>query len=226
MGLMVERGSVDHAGDEPRDRVDDDHRAELTAGEHVVADRDLFVDIALDDALVDALVVATHEHQVRQGGETGRRGLVEHRALRGKKDNVPVAASYRAYRSRQRLRFHHHSRAAAIRCIVDDVMPVAGPRPDVVYRQRHQTRLPRARDDALGEWTLEHLRKEREDVDCEAHPRSSCGVRTIRPARMSISRTTVSIIAWSVSVPCSPTTTSTSVPPARRRSRTLPSGRP
>src|SRR6478736_7122441 len=47
-----------------QDRVEDDHRRELAAGEHVAADRDLLGDEVLEDALVEALVAAAQERQL------------------------------------------------------------------------------------------------------------------------------------------------------------------
>ncbi len=75
---------LDHAtrhGRAPRQlahhRVGDDHRRQLTAGEHVGTDRDRIVGEVLADPVVDSLVATAQERQMRLGGELGGEPVVE-----------------------------------------------------------------------------------------------------------------------------------------------------
>ena len=83
MRLVSERCRLDDVWDEASHRIDHDHRRQLPAGQHEVADGKLLVDVAFDDALVDALVMPAHDDEMRQRRETARGGLIEERALRG-----------------------------------------------------------------------------------------------------------------------------------------------
>ena len=69
--LLGGRGLLDRAGQQPDDRVDDDERRQLAAGQDVVADRQLEVDERADP-LVDALVARADEDEVRSA-RRGRR---------------------------------------------------------------------------------------------------------------------------------------------------------
>src|SRR5882672_8644043 len=107
-------------------------------------------------------------------------------------------------------------------------MAVGRPGADVVDLDVDAAGLLGTRDDALREGPLEHLRKERDDVDPQrlgGHSSPSSGVATIRPSPTSIALMTEAIIGRSSSLP-SASTTSTSAPPARMRFRTRPSARP
>ena len=59
-------GVVERAFLQPADRVDQHRGGQLAAGQHVVADREFLVDLALDEALVDAFVAAAEQDQARQ----------------------------------------------------------------------------------------------------------------------------------------------------------------
>src|SRR5439155_13124624 len=199
----------------------------LSAGQHEVADRELLVDLAFDHALVDALVVPAHDHQMRQLRKALSRGLVEQRALRAHEDDVSYVPLCRADRAGERLGREHHPGAPTVGCVVDHVRAVGRPLANVVDRELDLTRGFGARDDALGEGTLEHPWKERQDVDARGHSRISCGTTTIRRPATSTSRTTDAIAGKrSSSREPSARTTSTSVSPARIISLTVPSDRP
>ncbi len=101
--LVRERRGLDDTRHKAGHRIDHDHRCELAAGQHEVADRQLLVDLALDHALVDALVVPAHDHEMRHVRETPGGGLIEQRALRGHEDDVAAVTLGRADRARERL---------------------------------------------------------------------------------------------------------------------------
>ena len=187
VGLVLERLALDDAGYKPGHRVDHDHRRELSAGEHEVADRELFVNVLLDHPLVDPFIVPAHDHEVRHGGESPRRGVIEERSLRAHERHVAGLAARGADRARQRLRLQDHAGAAPVRRVVDDAVTVGGPLTDVVDDELDLSSRSRPRDDALGEGALEHLREEREDVDPQrAHSATCCGTTTRRPPLRSV----------------------------------------
>ncbi len=62
---------------QPRNRIDHHQRRQFAARQHIVADRPLLVDLALDEALVDPLVAPRHQHQSRPSARLARHGLLE-----------------------------------------------------------------------------------------------------------------------------------------------------
>src|SRR5438477_6565498 len=225
--LVSERCRLDDARDEASHRIDHDHRRQLAPGQDEVADRKLLIDVAFDDTLVDAFVMPADDHEMRHLREAVVGDLIEQRALYGHEDDVPAIRLRRPDGARERLGFQHHPGAAAVGRVVDYVMAVGRPFADVMHRELDLARGPRARDDALCERALEHLREEREYVDPRRHSRTSCGTTTIRPPATSISRTTDAIAGRSSSSrEPSARTMSTSVSPARITSLTVPSDRP
>src|SRR5207302_8810519 len=57
VGLVGEPFRLDHVRDEPRNRVDHDHRGELATGEYEVPYRELLVHLLLHHPFIDAFVV-------------------------------------------------------------------------------------------------------------------------------------------------------------------------
>ncbi len=80
-----------HARQEAHDRIDQHHRGQLAAAEHVIADADrfeaarLFAD-GVDDALVERFVVAGEQDEALALGELFDLALGERLALRGHDD--------------------------------------------------------------------------------------------------------------------------------------------
>ena len=62
-------GVAEDAGEEAGDGVDDDGGGEGAVGEDVVADGKFAVDEVVDDALIDAFIVAAEEDEVGDSGE-------------------------------------------------------------------------------------------------------------------------------------------------------------
>ena len=75
--------AAQHARYQPRHRVDDDQRAQLAPGEHVVSDGDLLVDGQIDRPLIHALVVAAQQQQIAARGQLLGHFLVEGAPARG-----------------------------------------------------------------------------------------------------------------------------------------------
>jgi hypothetical protein len=86
--VVGRRGVAEHARHEPRDRVDHARRAELAAGQHEVAERDLLVDARVEHALIDALVAAAHQHDVIERRQAAHGRLGQRRAAGAEEDAV------------------------------------------------------------------------------------------------------------------------------------------
>ena len=59
--LLSAGGRAHYPGKQPHASIEDDHRAELTAGEHIVADRHRFERPRFEDSLVESLEAAAQE---------------------------------------------------------------------------------------------------------------------------------------------------------------------
>src|SRR5258708_5719393 len=86
----------------------------------------------LDRALVEALVVARDEQDVRERREAARGGLIEEPALRREEHDVTSGPLQLPDRGHQRLRLEDHARAAAVRDVVHRAMAVRRPVAQVV----------------------------------------------------------------------------------------------
>ena len=121
--LLLGRGFVDRARQQPDHRVDDDERRQLAAGEDVVADRQLEVDERADP-LVDALVArAQTRTRCERVGEVAGPLLAEDLAGRVEQDDARLGPAQRVERRGDRLRPQDHPRAAAVRRVVDAPVP-------------------------------------------------------------------------------------------------------
>ena len=90
---MLAGAGGESTGQPPRDRIEQHHRGQLAAGEHVRADRDGIGAEVVDDARVESLE-ARREHRERGLlGELLDERLVELTALRGQREHArgPVA---------------------------------------------------------------------------------------------------------------------------------------
>ena len=180
----VALGVRQHARHHAANTVRDDHRAELTACEHKVADGQLLVHARLDEALIHALIVAADEHElVIVGLELARLRLRERRPLRGEVDHAAARGGYIGIRKRrveaalERLRHHDLTPATAIRIVVDLLLPVFGIVADLVAADVEQTTRLRPAEDALAEHGTHGVGKERENVDAHALTSLRSGAR-------------------------------------------------
>src|SRR5450759_3895120 len=213
-----------HAGQLPHHRVDQHHRRQLPAGEHIVADRYLLVDRAADQSLVHALVAPAQQYCAWSRREFHHFAVIEHPALRRKVYHLALTAGDapfgRTNRLFQRLGQHHHAGPAAIRPVVHRAVVVAGEVARIPQLQTVARRLQRAADDTRFSERREHLRKQRHAIEVD-HQSSSHSTR-IRPWAISTWRTTCSTKGSRRSV--SPSTTRiTGCAPFSKSSVTTPS---
>src|SRR5829696_7807043 len=67
--LLSAGGRAHYPGEQAHASVEDDHRAELPAGEHIVADRHGFERPRLEDALVESLEPAAQQDHASAGSQ-------------------------------------------------------------------------------------------------------------------------------------------------------------
>ncbi len=137
-------------------------------------------DAGIDEALVDALVAATHEHGALAAGELAHHRLVDappggrevHDGERTAHRRRHALGADGRQRPQQRARQQHHAGAAAVGPVVDAPVTVFG---EVAQRpQAHVHRLAAegAPRHALRQVRREELGEERDDV--EAHDGARC----------------------------------------------------
>ena len=197
MAILVSAGIVAQSARlQTCNGIDQDHGSQFTAADHVVAEAD-FVRCQLEaHPFVDPLVAPTDQsdpvllcqfcddalgqrpplraqkdHWQRCGqcgrgvwvpvGERSGRGLHRQRPAGGARQNGFEC-------SHDRFGFHDHSAAAAVGCIIADVVAVGGEVANVVEANRNQCALQCPGDDALPEWADKHCWEEGEEIEVDA----------------------------------------------------------
>jgi hypothetical protein len=117
---------ADDAGHEPRDRLHQDQRRQLTARHDVVADRNLFRRETVDHALVEPLVPAAQDREVGFTRELANERLVQASARGRHREHAAAIGVERLDRREQRLGLHHHAGTAPERRVVHGAMGVGG----------------------------------------------------------------------------------------------------
>jgi hypothetical protein len=167
-GLVGRRFFLQRAGQLAHEGVDQRHRRDFAAGQHEVADRNVFVDARIEKALVDAFVAAADEDQAERGlrRKFAHARIGQARAGRRQGNHARRRAAGRALRRPRPLdglckRFgkHHHARATAERPVVHGAMVVRGEVARIEGGELPQALRQRAPGDAVTGDRLEHLRK-------------------------------------------------------------------
>src|SRR6266705_3136575 len=217
----------ERAGQLPYHRVDQHHRRELAARENVVADRQLLVHRATDQALVHAFVTPAQQYQPFFPGERRHLGVIEHRALRRKIDYSRATLRRglrRGDRLFQRLGEHHHAGPASVRPVIDRAVVVRREIPWIPQREAPKPLLQRPpRDAPVGDGG-ERLGEERHaiEADHQSAPQSTSTV----PASRSTLRITSAVAGTSRSPDSCSTRITSFAPPALKNPVTLPSRSP
>src|SRR3954451_20178544 len=240
--LLDDRRRIAHESrQQPSDGLDDDERRDLSAGEHVVAERDLVhahpAPGVLGHPRVDALVTSAGDHEMTVLRPRLSVRLGEQSAGRGRQHEPAVgllAGRQRVERPAPWLRRHDHPGTAAVRRVVDGAVRVVGPLPEVVHPHVEQAPRPRLAQQRDLE-RREVVREDRDDVDEQRchHRRRFAHHSSNRPSGGSTttvraSRSTVGTISRtngiSSSAPSGRRTTSRSLPGGCRTSVTVPRG--
>ena len=132
MGFLRHGRGIDDSRDQARDGIDDDARREFAAGQHVVADRDLFCAQDLDRAVVDPLVAPADDRDPRARRQLFGKGLGEEPATR-RHDEDPrsgeIGSQGRLDRGDDGRGHHDHPGATTIGRVVDGAMAIDPPNP-------------------------------------------------------------------------------------------------
>src|SRR5579859_5133615 len=165
--VLRERVRVsDDAGDQAPDRIDQQHRRDLAAAQHVVADRDLVRGKTRAHTVVDALVAAADDDQTGLSCELLRQSLVQPPAPRLEEHDGAGVVEHDALDSLEhRLRLHHHAGTAPERDVVYLAVAVVREVAEVVRLQLDDPALDGAPDNALPEDRPEHVGKDGDDVE-------------------------------------------------------------
>ena len=160
------------AGLQPQDAVGHDQACQLTAGQHVVSDGNFLVAERIDDALVDALIVAADQRHRVIADQLAGLFLIVGAACGGQKDDVRLRAALRstlglhgAQTIGNRLGVEHHAAAAAVGVVVGLLLLVFRIVADLVAVRLKQIFGAGAAQDAGREKAVAQLRKKRYNVN-------------------------------------------------------------
>jgi len=169
-------GIAENAGEEADDGVGDDGGGESAIREDVIADGNFVIHEMVDDALVEALVVAAEEDEVSAGLRVvaGER-LVEAAAAGGHEEHAACGCAKALDGFEDRLALQHHALAAAVGRVVGGAVFVARPVAEIVAVEGDETALLSFADHAFSQRCGGDGGEEREDVD--AHGREAMKAR-------------------------------------------------
>ena len=168
-------GEAHLLGQHPRhhaaDAVRYGHGRNLAPGDHKVPQGDLLVHALLDEALVQALVVAAHQNDVLPPQQLPGHALVKGAALGGHEHRVHVPAcllTQGPVAEIQRLRQHDQPLAAAVGIVVRAAVVGGGVVPDVGGPDGDEALGLGLADDAGLHHCADHIRKQGHNVDGHA----------------------------------------------------------
>ena len=160
------------AGLQAQDTVGHDQACQLTAGQHIVSDGNFLVAERIDDALVDALIVAADQRHRVIADQLAGLFLIVGAACGGQKDDVRLRAALRgtlglhgAQAVGNRLGVEHHAAAAAVGVVVGLLLLVFRIVADLVAVRLKQIFGAGAAQDAGREKAVAQLRKKRYNVN-------------------------------------------------------------
>src|SRR6266851_5878870 len=155
----------DDAGHEPGHSVDEDHRRDLAAAQHIVADRDLARGQPSADAIVDALVSTAHDDHAWLCSELCGELLVEALApWLHEHDRAWVVRTDRLHRLEHRLGLDDHPGASAERHVVNLPVAIVGEVAEVVSVKLYHAAVDATTHDTVLEHGSEHVGEDRDDV--------------------------------------------------------------
>ena len=135
--VLVRQRITHHIGQQTHHRLDHHQSSRLPAGQDVVADRNLFDAHpgggVIGHPLVDAFVAAAGEHQVLLLRPPLSVGLGEQPAGRRRQHQKRCLRAYLVERLTPDRSLHHHAGPAAVRRVVDGMVDVVGPAPEIVH---------------------------------------------------------------------------------------------
>src|SRR5439155_2941737 len=166
--LLSAGGRAHYPGKQPHASIEDDHRAELSAGEHIIADRDRLDGPRLEDSLVETLEAAAQQNDAFAGRELAHAGLGQRFPARRQRQHRPPIGNA-VERRGEHVGPQHHSSAPARGRIVDATVLVGGEISDVLRLETPDTFVERPASQARTQRTREHVRIERQHCCAERH---------------------------------------------------------
>src|SRR5262245_47233136 len=148
------------ARQKPHAGIQQCQRSNFAAGEDEIPERHFFQSARLDQPFVDALEAGAHNHRTQAMRELHDAALSEARTARAHQQARPGVARDRVERTREHVRLHHHSGAAARRRIIDGAVLVGGMRAYVDSVERPDARRKRLAGEALRQRAGKHFRED------------------------------------------------------------------
>src|SRR5215210_2383262 len=161
VGLLA----TDHAGNQPRHRLDEHERRKLATGQHVVSDGDLLRGKAFHHSFIHTLIPATDEGEVRLAGQLVHEFALEAAPRRAQQDRAAAIVAERLDRREHRLGLHDHAGSAPERFVVHGPVPIGREVADVVQVDLEDALGDRPAEQALPQGALKDAGKDREHVD-------------------------------------------------------------
>src|SRR5438445_5346165 len=119
--LLSAGGRAHYPGEQPYASIEDDHRAELAAGQDIVADRHGFEPPCLEDSLVEPLEAPAQQDDPLSRDELTHACLCQRRAARRQREHrTPVRDTVE--RGGEYVRTEDHPRPTAGRRVIDAPM--------------------------------------------------------------------------------------------------------
>src|SRR5262245_23010199 len=168
--LLTAGGGAHYPGEQPDASIEDHHRSELAAGEHIIADRDRLEVSRLEDSFVETLETSGEENDPLAHYQFADAGLGQRLPARGQRQHR-AAIRHAVERRPENVGPKHHPRSSACWRIVDALVLVGREIADVDGVERPDALLKRLPGQARAKRTRKHLGVKREDGGAERHDR-------------------------------------------------------
>ena len=152
--LLVTFGGIQDTGLQTRDRIEQGHSGNLTAGQHEITQTDLIRHTRIDKPLIDAFIATTNEYGARAMRPMHYRGVVKRSADWRKENDGRNIATLRLDRIKaltQGLCHHDHAGTTTERTIIHAPVIALGQITGICQPNINLTRLVSASRDAAGQ---------------------------------------------------------------------------
>lgn len=166
--LLTAGGRAHYPGEQPYASIEDDHRAKLSAREHVVANRNRLERARTKDALIDSFK-ATAEQDHPFADYQFARPLLTERPSSGRQSKHWASIRHAIESGREHVRPKHHAGSAACRRVVNATVLVRGEITNVRNLKTPDALTKRATGKARTKRSREHVRVERQDCCAKVH---------------------------------------------------------
>ena len=153
-----------------QDTVHQDHGRQFPARQHIVADADLFIDIAFDP-MIDPFVMSADDDQFIQRRKTFHVALGERTVPGSCKDRIDViVGDVIDQGTMDDIHLHQHPRSSAIGSVIDVTVLVPGIVADIDDTDLCQILFQNPFDDGGVQKSFVHLRKQCQHGDLHSRP--------------------------------------------------------